>query len=106
MTVEVGVSAALARQIAGAFGPEPDAAGSPSEWDFWGGPLAAALVGFRDFEELGFTYAPEVRSLHVVDPVFGPVVFVGVLVKPGVVELDAFRRDPDYWTVIDVEPND
>ena len=40
------------------------------------------------------------------DPVFGPIVFVGVLVAPGVVELAAFARDPDYWSVVEDDPND
>jgi hypothetical protein len=104
--VEVHVGEQLAAAIASRFGPQRAGAGDPSEWDFWGGPLAAALIGFRDFESLRFTEDPRVRTLHVVDPVFGPVVFVGVLVEPGVVELAEFGDDPDYWDLIGDDPND
>ena len=104
--VDVRVSEQLATTVASRFGPQRTGDGGPSEWDFWGGPLAAALIGFRDFESLRFTDHPRVRNLHIVDPVFGPVVFVGVLVEPGVVELAAFSDDPDYWDLIGDDPND
>jgi len=68
--------------------------------------LAAALIGFRDFENLPFEFHPKIRTLHVVDPVFGPVLFAGVLVAPGVVEIADFEVDPDYWGLIEVDPND
>jgi hypothetical protein len=77
--VEVRVSAALATEITSTFGPERSARGSPSEWDFWGGPLQAALLRFRDFASLPFDHVPQVRRLVVVDAVFGPVTFVAVL---------------------------
>ena len=102
----VRVGDGLADAIARTFGPQRSGGGAPSEWDFWSGPLAAALVGFRDFDALRFTDWPEVRTLHIIDPVFGPVVFVGVLVEPGVVELAAFEHDPDYWDLIEGDPND
>ena len=56
------------------FGPGRSAQGAPSEWDFWGGPLAAAVVAFREFEVLRFDEFPAVRTLHLFDPIFGPVV--------------------------------
>ena len=43
MTPQVGVSRFVADKIAAEYGPERSAEGQPSEWDFWSGPLAAAL---------------------------------------------------------------
>jgi hypothetical protein len=106
VTYEVRVGDTLADDITGTFGPKRSGEGAPSEWDFWSGPLAAALVGFRDFDALRHAGHARVRTLHVVDPVFGPVVFVGVLVAPGVVELAAFAHDPDYWSLIEDDPDD
>jgi hypothetical protein len=68
--------------------------------------MAAAIVAFRDFDSLRSTEHSRVRTLHLVDPVFGPVVFVGVLTDPGVVELAAFDDDPDYWDLIGDDPDD
>jgi hypothetical protein len=83
------------------FGHERSAAGQPSEYDFVGGPLAAALLAFREFDRLSYGVVPAVRSYTVVDPFFGPVVFVGVLTSDGVVEITDFDDDPDYWAGID-----
>ncbi|MGH9231177.1 MAG: hypothetical protein ACRD07_21025 [Acidimicrobiales bacterium] len=104
--VEVRVGALLAADIIGEFGPERTSKGSPSEWDFWAGPVAAALVAFRDFDNLRHDRHPDVRSLHVVDPVFGPVLFVGVRIEPDVVELAAYERDPGYWDLIAEDPDE
>ena len=106
MMVEVRVGAMLAARITDEYGPARSAGGQPSEWDFWSGPLAAALIGFRSFEGLSFDTHPDVRTLHVIDPVFGPVVFVGVLIAPELVEVADFAVDPDYWDVIEEDPND
>ena len=103
---EVRVSAALAQQIAEAFGPGEPGSGERSEWDFWSGPLAAAIFAFRRFDGLRFSHRPDIRSLHLVDPVFGPIVFVGVLIEPDVVVLDTFAHDPDYWTRVEDDPDD
>jgi hypothetical protein len=103
---EVRVSAALAHEIVETFGPEDPGADQPSEWNFWSGPLAAALFAFRQFEGLRFSHRPEIRSLHLVDPLFGPIVFVGVLIEPDVVVLDTFAYDPDYWAGIEDDPDD
>lgn len=103
---KVRVGAQLAQAISDAFGPERSGRGAPSEWDFWSGPLAAALIAFRAFDALRFDDVAAVRSLHLVDPVFGPIVFVGVLIEPEVVELAAFSQDPDYWRMIESDPND
>ncbi len=55
---------------------------------------------------VGADLAAQIRSHHVVDPVFGPVVFVGVRVEPGIVELAAFAHDPGYWELIAEDPDD
>ena len=106
MTPEVRVSEFAAKKIAAAYGPERTTTGQPSEWDFWSGPLAAALIGFRDFDNLLFDRRPEIRTLHHIDPVFGALVFVGVLIESGVVEIADFDVDPDYWKMIASDPND
>ncbi len=106
MIYEVRVGVDLAAEIAAAHGPDRSGWGAPSEWDFWSGPLAAALIAFRAFEDLRFDDTPAVRNLHLVDPVFGALVFVGVLVEPTMVEIAAYREDPDYWTMIRDDPDD
>jgi hypothetical protein len=103
---QVSVSSELAADAVVRYGPERSGDGRPSEWDFWSGPLAAALVAFRDFDGLRVDGHPDVRTLHLVDPVFGPIVFVGVRVAPGIVELAAFDDDPDYWDLIADDPVD
>ena len=104
--IEVRVGEAAAEKITRSYSPERSATGQPSEWDFWSGPLAAALIGFRDFENLLCDLHPEIRTLHIVDPVFGTLVFAGVLVEPGAVEIADYEVDPDYWEMIGDEPND
>ena len=106
MAPEVRVSDFAASKISATYGPERSTTGWPSEWDFWSGPLAAALVGFRDFDNLLWHSNPDVRSLHIVDPIFGALVFVGVLVEPGTIVIDDVEVDPDYWTMIENDPND
>ena len=86
------------------FGPERSPSGQPSEWDFWSGPLAEALVKFRDFENLLFEDDPDIRTLHIIDPIFGTLVFAGVLIEPGVVEIADYNHDPDYWDTIGDDP--
>ena len=83
----------------------PRASGTPSELDFWTGALQAALFGFRDFESLPLDDVPKLRHVTVIDAVFGPVTFVGVLL-PDWVEIAAFALDPDYWNLIDDDPDD
>lgn len=106
MTFDVLVGAFTAEKIAAEYGPERSPTGHPSEWDFWSGPLAAALIGFRDFEGLRFDLHPELRTLHIFDPTLEPVLFAGVLVEPGVVEIADFEIDPDDWNLIEDAPND
>lgn len=64
------------------------------------GPLAAAIIIFRDFDQLSFDLVPEVRWYTIVDPLFGPVVFVAVLTTDDIVELVGFEHDPDYWRLL------
>jgi hypothetical protein len=42
-----------------------------------------------------------IRSLIVVDPFFGAIAFVGVLIGDLTVEMADFEDDPDYWSVVD-----
>ena len=86
------------------FGPRRSPLGGPNRYDFASGPLAAAAERFRDFESLPEEVGPDVRSVHVTDPVFGHTVFVGVRVRAGTVEIADFASDLDDWdAVADVE---
>jgi hypothetical protein len=62
MTHRVFVGAAVLEKAHNEFGEDRAAEGSPSEHDFVSGPLAAALLVFRDFENLSFDLVPAVRS--------------------------------------------
>lgn len=66
------------------YGEERSAAGQPSEYDFVGGPLAAAIVEFSHFDELPAAAGPAVRSLIITDPFFGALVVRRELVDVGV----------------------
>ena len=85
------------------FGEERSVSGRPSEYDFVTGPLAAAQFAFRGFDELSYDIVPSVRWYTVVDPFFGPVTFVGMLLDDDSVELVGFDDDPDYWTALGTE---
>lgn len=100
MTRRVLVGAAVLRKAHDDFGDDRGPDGSPSEYDFVSGPLAAAVLIFRDFEQLSFDVVPAVRSYTIVDPFFGPVVFVGILTGDDDVEIVSFERDPDYWRLL------
>lgn len=104
MIREVRVAQAVYEQAHQRFGEDRSGEGAPSEYDFVGGPLAAAVFAFRDFERLAYAVVAAVRTYTIVDPFFGVVVFVGVLVAPDVVEIAAFDDDPDYWPTVDDEP--
>ncbi len=106
MKHEVHVSQDAASKIARSYGLERTTSGFPSEWDFWSGPLQAALVRFRGFDSLPYHDDPEIRHLHIVDPVFGVVVFVGVLTKSDRVDIVDFDVDHDYWDMIQDDPDD
>lgn len=86
------------------FGESWSAIGTGSEYDFVGGPLAAAVFAFRAFDELSYDLIPAVRSYTVVDPVFGAVTFAAVLRTDDVVEIVSFADDPDYWAALADDP--
>lgn len=94
---EVRVSDALAEQITERWGPHRSSRGSASEYDFWAGPLQAAIAAFRTFDDLAWDLVPAVRTYILVDPVFGALVFAGVLSGSNVVDLVAVGEDRDYW---------
>ena len=79
MIREVRVSHETYEQAHDRFGERRSIDGDPSEYDFVAGPLAAAVFAFRAFDDLAFELVPAVRTYTIVDPFFGPVVFVGVL---------------------------
>ena len=105
MIYEVQVAAAVYDEVHRRFGGSRTGEGSPSEFDFVSGPLAAAVFAFRDFGNMVFDLGPAVRSYTVVDPIFGPVVFVAVLLHEGAVEIADFSDDPDYWGMIQDDPS-
>lgn len=86
------------------FGESRPPQGDGSEYDFVGGPLAAAVFAFREFDTLSYDVVSAVRSYTVVDPVFGPVTFTATLRIDGPVEIVGFSHDPDYWTALDADP--
>jgi hypothetical protein len=100
MPYEVTISQHVADKAA-TFGPERTAGGKPSEYDFFGGPMAAAVSLFAAFDDLPEAAGPAVRSATTVDPIFGVVVFIGVHVEGGRVEIADFAFDPDYWLYTD-----
>jgi hypothetical protein len=102
---EVRVHPAVHQKAHDLYREERSAGGSPSEYDFTSGPLAAAAFAFRDFDSLPFDVVEAVRTYTIVDPVFGPVVFVGVLLRGDVVEIVDFSDDPDYWSSIEDDPS-
>jgi hypothetical protein len=87
---EVRVSQQTYEQAHDRFGGSRSVEGAPSEYDFVAGPLAAAVFAFREFDDLTFDLVPAVRSYTIVDPFFGPVVFVAVPLPEGVVEIVDF----------------
>ena len=93
-------------KVADKYGTERSVGGAPGEYDFIGGPLAAALIEFRYFTELPEAVGPSVRTLNILDPVFGPVVFTGVLVGERTVEIADFAEDPEYWDMVRGDPGD
>ena len=104
MIREVRVGSAVYERAHARFGENRPVEGAPSEYDFVGGPLAAAVFAFRDFERLAHDVVPPVRTYTIIDPFFGAVVFVGVLIEADVVEIADFDDDPDYWSTIDDQP--
>ncbi len=79
MSYDVHWGDALARNAHEQFGPERSVDGKPSEYDFVGGPLAAAHLAFREFDRLPEAVGPTIRSVHI--------------------------YDPDHWATIDDDPD-
>lgn len=104
MIRRVSVAAPVFEKAHQQFGAARSTVGRPSEYDFIGGPLAAATFAFRDFDSLSYDVVPAVRSFTVVDPIFGVVTFVAVAVVDDSVEVVDFADDPDYWSVIADDP--
>jgi hypothetical protein len=101
--VQVGV---LAREeVDQRYGVERSSEGTPSPTDFEQGPLAAARLQFEHFDTLPEAVGPAVRQCHVLVPGFTPIVFIGVLVEPDLVEIAGFDDDPDYWDMIENDPH-
>ena len=98
---EVRIAAEVVEKAHERYGDERSSSGRPSEYDFVGGPLAAAVLEFRYFHELPEVAGPAVRSLHITDPFFGALVFFGVLIGADMVEIADFEDDPDYWSMLD-----
>lgn len=98
---EVAVAREVFAKANARYGEERTPTGRPSEYDFVGGPLAAAIREFAYFDDLPQAVGPTVRTVIIVDPFFGTVVFVGGLVRPGSVEIADFEGDPDYWSMVD-----
>ena len=98
---DVRVAAEVLAKAHERYGDERAPTGSPNEYDFVGGPLAAALLEFRYFDELPAVAGPSVRSLIITDPFFGALVFFGVLVEERAVAIADFEDDPDYWSIVD-----
>lgn len=46
------------------------------------------------------------RSLDIVDPVFGVIVFIAVLTAEDIVEIADFTADPGYWELVNGDPDD
>ena len=67
MIRRVDIGAAVLQQANGEFGESRSPDGLPSELDFVAGPLAAAVLAFRNFDDLGYEYVAAVRSYTVVD---------------------------------------
>ena len=104
MIRRVDVASAVYDSANERFGETRSAGGQPSEYDFVGGPLAAAVFAFREFDALSYDLVPAVRSYTVVDPIFGAVTFAAVLRTDDVVEIVSFADDPDYWAALDDDP--
>lgn len=105
MGYEVTWGDELATRITSQFGPERTPEGHPSSYDFVAGPLAAAVQLFQDFDSLPEAAGPAVRSAHMVDGVLGVVVFIGIVLTAGRVEIVDVEVDLDYWDQVGDDPD-
>ena len=101
MPFRVTISRFVAAKAAERYPDEPPGTGVPNEYDFLGGPLAAAGLAFSDFTNLRAAAGGRVRAVTIVDPVFGPTVFIGVRLRDDTIEIADFEPDPDYWDTAD-----
>lgn len=100
--VEIGASVAAK---AASF-RDGRSSGHPDEYDFVAGPLAAAVVAFRDFDQLPAAAGPSVRLAVIVNPFFGAIAFTAVLVAEATVEIVEFEIDEEYWQTVDDDPDE
>ncbi len=98
MRFRVDVGEHVMQQLVVEYPPERTAQGDPNQFDFLGGPLAAAIDRFTAFDLLPEAAGPSVRIATIVDPMFGPVTFTGVLVGDDRVEIAEYMADPEFWT--------
>jgi hypothetical protein len=71
------------------------------------GPVRAARLQFRAKWDQQLPAAGDsVRTVYVLHPVLGPIVFYGMLVGPRQVEIAGFEYDADYWHRIAGDPED
>jgi hypothetical protein len=101
---EVGVATEVDAKIAIEFGAERTGGGRPSFYDFESGPLAAARLAFSQFDQQREAVGPSVRTVTIVDPSFGDVVFTAVPVAPTKVEIADVGIDPSYWDHVSQDP--
>lgn len=74
--------------------------------EFMTGPVRAARLAFSTrWDQQPAEAGESVRTVHTFSPTLGPVVFFGVLVGPQDVEIAGFDFDPDYWAVIEGDPD-
>jgi hypothetical protein len=106
VTFRVDGSAFVMSKVSERFGASRSVDGAPSGYDVIGGPLAAAVVEFAHFDELPEAAGPAVRTLQIVDPFLGVVVFTAVATGENLVEVADFADDPDYWDLIRADPTD
>ena len=104
MPFRVTISRFVAAKAAERYPNEPSGSGTPTEYDFFGGPLAAAGLAFSDFTSLRAAAGGRVRAVTIVDPVFGPLVFIGVRLRDDTIEIADFEPDPDHWDLVDDDP--
>ncbi len=102
----VDVSARVDDKIARKFGADRTTTGGPSFYDFETGPLAAARLAFSRFDGQREAAGPSIRTVTIVDPFFGAVVFTDVLVGEYAVEVADASIDTTYWDHVDQDPAD
>lgn len=100
------VTESLAAQVTASYPSDRAADGTPSELDFWEGPISRATEKFgRDFEGLPYVNDPRVRSFIYPDPVFGAIGFLGIHdLASDEIQLIEYWSDPDYWDLVNRGP--